>query len=260
MGRIYSLTMLYNLNTRKHGWHTGNSNGNTDSSEVRQAPINLAGIRTSPSALTSPRETSADIRSPRAEVSRSVRVDEDMSQSGRARVRVSRLSCWAAPGVVSSHRRHRRPKPGSGPTARPRSRSTTRRTRLRRSPLFELAIELVSCAVPAAELMIIPRGVLCMILGRARIFRSMIHIHSPSSRLSTMGPCFRIRAAQVWLERRRYARERHARDAHSAPGPTPSVHRTAGCGTRQRQWTGISTARRSCWPERATEARRATLS
>lgn len=37
--------MLYNLNTRKHGSHTGNSNGNT-SSDVRQAPINLAGIRT----------------------------------------------------------------------------------------------------------------------------------------------------------------------------------------------------------------------
>lgn len=46
MGRVYSLTMLYNLNTRKRGRHTGDSHGNT-TSDVRQGPINLSAIRTS---------------------------------------------------------------------------------------------------------------------------------------------------------------------------------------------------------------------
>ena len=55
MGRIYSLTMLYNLNTRNRERHTGNSSDNT-SSDVRHRPISLSAIRTSHSTSRSLRD------------------------------------------------------------------------------------------------------------------------------------------------------------------------------------------------------------
>lgn len=57
-GRIYSLTMLYNLNTRKHGRHTGNSDngysgGTHTTGDLRDGAINLSGIRESTAVSSS---------------------------------------------------------------------------------------------------------------------------------------------------------------------------------------------------------------
>ena len=47
MGRVYSLTMLYNLNTRKGGRHIGTTGGMHTTGDLRDTTINLSTIRMS---------------------------------------------------------------------------------------------------------------------------------------------------------------------------------------------------------------------
>lgn len=132
MGRVYSLTMLYNLNTRKHGRHTGQSGGTHTTGDIRDAPINLSGIRKQPSLSYAFR----GILKPGAlnsEVQRSVRVDEDIAQSG---VRpASSTFMFANLILVSSCRRGVQP---WKVTASFRRRSFTQQTRPHRLPTYEI--------------------------------------------------------------------------------------------------------------------------
>ena len=101
MGRVYSLTMLYNLNTRKRGRHTGHSGGTQTTSDARHPPISLSGIRASqfPFGTRDCLLTSAHIC---LEVSRSVHVNEDLTELGGVRSlfplsRSANLSCRPSP-------------------------------------------------------------------------------------------------------------------------------------------------------------------
>lgn len=85
VGRIYSLTMLFNLNTRKHGWRSGHSD--TDmytSGGLREASISLPGIRNSSQARRRNWCRCLD-----SEFQQTVDIDEGTPQSDGVRVTFS---------------------------------------------------------------------------------------------------------------------------------------------------------------------------